>query len=56
MTLTVPIGVIGLFLSVAPAWAGGFNAEVDFVTRASTGNLFTIAESNSRSTAPTTPG
>ncbi len=47
MTLTVPIGVIWLVLSavIAPAWAGNFNAEVDFVTRASIGNLFAIAES-----------
>jgi putative membrane protein len=47
MTLTVPIGVIGLVLSVAvaPAWAGDSNAAVDFVTRASVGNLFAIAES-----------
>jgi putative membrane protein len=45
MALTVPIGVIALFLSVAPAWAGDFNAEVDFVTRASNSNLFAIAES-----------
>ena len=47
MILTVPIGVIGLVLSVAlaPAWAGGRSAEVDFMTRASIGNLFAIAES-----------
>jgi putative membrane protein len=45
MTLTFPVGVIGLLLSVAPAWAGDFSAEVDFVTRASTANLFATAES-----------
>jgi putative membrane protein len=45
VTLTVPLSVIGLVLSVAPAWAADFSAEVDFVTRASNGNLFAIAES-----------
>jgi hypothetical protein len=55
MTLTVPISVIGLLLSVAPALAGGFNAEVDFLTRASTGNLFAIRSRSSHSTALTTP-
>ncbi len=47
MTLVVPIGVIGLVLSaaLAPAWAGDPSTEVDFVTRASIGNLFAIAES-----------
>jgi putative membrane protein len=45
MTLTVPLSVIGLVLSVAPAWAADFSAEVDFVTRASNSNLFAIAES-----------
>ncbi|HUC18697.1 MAG TPA: DUF4142 domain-containing protein [Acetobacteraceae bacterium] len=45
--MTIPICVIGLVLSlaVAPARAGDFNAEVDFVTRASIGNLFAITES-----------
>ena len=45
MTLTVPIGVIGLVLSVAPAWAADFSAELDFLTRASNSNLFAIEES-----------
>ncbi len=45
MTLTAPVGLIGLVLSVAPAWAGDFSAEVDFVTRASNANLFATAES-----------
>jgi putative membrane protein len=44
MTLTIPIGVIALLLS-APALAVDFNAEADFVTRASRGNLFAIVES-----------
>jgi putative membrane protein len=46
MTLTVPLGVIGLVLSVAAAWAGDFSAELDFVTRASNSNLFAIEESH----------
>lgn len=37
--------VWGLLLSIAPAWAGEFNAEVDFVTRASKVNLVASAES-----------
>ena len=45
MTLMVPICIIGMVLSVAPARAANFNAERDFVTRASIGNLFAIAES-----------
>lgn len=45
MTTAVTVGAIGLFLSGAAALAGEFNAEVDFVTRASTANLFAIAES-----------
>lgn len=45
MALTVPIVIIGLVLSLAPAWAGDFSAETDFVTRASNSNLFAIAES-----------
>ena len=45
VTLKVPMGIIGLVLSVAPAWAADAKAEVDFVTRASIGNLFAIAES-----------
>ena len=55
MTLTVRIGVIGLVLSVAPAWAEGFNAEVDFVARASSANLVAVEESRlalDRSGAP----
>jgi putative membrane protein len=45
MTLTVSIGVVGLALSVVPAWAADFSAELDFVTRASNTNLFAIEES-----------
>jgi putative membrane protein len=45
MTLSVPVVVFGLVLSVAPAWAGDFSAEVDFVTRAANGNVFAVAES-----------
>jgi putative membrane protein len=45
MTLTVRIGVIGFLLSAAPIWAAEFNAEADFVTRASNSNLFAIEES-----------
>lgn len=45
MNLTVRIGVMVLVLSVAPIWAAEFNAEADFVTRASNSNLFAIAES-----------
>jgi putative membrane protein len=37
--------VVGLALSVVPAWAADFSAELDFVTRASNSNLFTIEES-----------
>ncbi|HEY5205499.1 MAG TPA: DUF4142 domain-containing protein [Roseiarcus sp.] len=44
MNLTGAI-VVGLVLSVAPAWAKDFNAELDFVTRASNSNLFAIEES-----------
>ena len=45
MTLRVPIGVIALVLSAAPVSAGDFNAEVDFVTRASNSDLFAVEES-----------
>ena len=45
MTLTVSIGVVGLVLSVVPAWAADFSAELDFVTRASNANLFAVKES-----------
>jgi putative membrane protein len=37
--------VIGVALLVTPACAGDAKAEIDFVTRASIGNLFAIAES-----------
>jgi putative membrane protein len=37
--------VLGFGLLVTPAWAGDAKAEIDFVTRASIGNLFAIAES-----------
>jgi putative membrane protein len=42
---TVLIGVVGLVLTAAPAWAGDAKAEVDFLTRASGANLVSIAES-----------
>jgi putative membrane protein len=45
MTLTVPIGIVGLVLSVVPVWAADFSAELDFVTRASNSNLLAIEES-----------
>ncbi len=45
MTHKVLIGLVGLALSAAPAWAGDAKAEIDFVTRASMGILFAIAES-----------
>jgi putative membrane protein len=45
MTLTVRIGVIALVLSAASVRAGDFNAEADFLTRASNSNLFAISES-----------
>ena len=45
MTLTVPLSVIALVLSLAPAWAADSSAEVDFLTRASNSNLFAIEES-----------
>jgi putative membrane protein len=37
------IAIIGFILLASPAWAG--KDEIDFVTRASVGNLFAIAES-----------
>src|SRR5260370_8200099 len=37
--------VVGLALSVVPAWAADFSAELDFLTRASNSNLFAIEES-----------
>src|ERR1700722_4801619 len=45
MTLTVPLSVIALVLSSAPAWAVDSSAEVDFLTRASNANLFAVEES-----------
>ena len=45
MTRTVLIAAIGLVLSMAPAKAEDAKAEIDFVTRASIGNLAAIAES-----------
>jgi hypothetical protein len=45
LTPTVPVGVIGLVLSVAPALAGDFSAELDFLTRDSNSDLFAIEES-----------
>jgi putative membrane protein len=45
MTLTFPIGVIGLVLWASAAFAENFSAEVDFLTRASNSNLFAIEES-----------
>lgn len=45
MALAVPTRVLGLLLSVAPAWAADFSAERDFVTRAANSNLFATAES-----------
>jgi putative membrane protein len=45
MTLTFPIGVIGLVLWASAALAEDFSAEVDFLTRASNSNLFAVAES-----------
>jgi putative membrane protein len=36
---------LALLLSATPAWAGAFNAEVDFVTRASNADLVAAAES-----------
>jgi len=37
--------VVGLALSVVPAWAADFSAELDFLIRASNTNLFAIEES-----------
>ncbi len=45
MTLTVPLSVIALVLSLAPVWAADSSAEVDFLTRASNANLFAVEES-----------
>ena len=43
MTRTFSTGVIAFALLAGPAWAG--KDEADFVTRASIGNLFAIAQS-----------
>lgn len=45
MTTIFAICLIALSLLVTPAWAGDANDEIDFVTRASIGNLFAIEES-----------
>jgi putative membrane protein len=45
MTTISSMCLIALSLLVTPAWAGDANDEIDFVTRASVGNLFAIAES-----------
>ena len=45
MSLKIRVGFLGLLLSAGLARAGDFNAEVDFVTRASTANLVAVAES-----------
>ena len=41
----ISICLVGLVLLVTPARAGDAKAEIDFVTRASIGDLFAIAES-----------
>ena len=45
VTAIFSMSVIGFALLVTPACAGDAKAEIDFVTRASIGNLFAIAES-----------
>jgi putative membrane protein len=45
MNRILPICVAALVLSSTPSWAADASAEIDFVTRASTGHLFAIAES-----------
>jgi putative membrane protein len=45
MIVIFSICVLGFGLLVTPAWAGDAKAEIDFVTRASIGNLFAITES-----------
>jgi putative membrane protein len=45
VTVIFSMCVLGFGLLVTPAWAGDAKAEIDFVTRASIGNLFAIAES-----------
>jgi putative membrane protein len=48
--------VVGLALSVVPAWAADFSAEVDFLTRASNSNLFAIEESRLAADRTRAPG
>jgi putative membrane protein len=45
VTAIFSICVLGFGLLMTPAWAGDAKAEIDFVTRASVGHLFAIAES-----------
>jgi putative membrane protein len=45
VTVIFSMCVLGFGLLVTPAWAGDAKAEIDFVTRASIGNLFAITES-----------
>jgi putative membrane protein len=45
MTRTIVIGMIVLGLATTPAWAADAKAEIDFVSRASIGNLIAIAAS-----------
>ena len=45
MTTISSMCLIALSLLATPAWAGDVNDEIDFVNRASVGNLFAIAES-----------
>ena len=45
MTRMFSVCAIGFALLVTPAWAADAKDEIDFVTRASIGNLFAIAES-----------
>jgi putative membrane protein len=45
MTTIFSMCVMGFVLLATPAWAADAKAEIDFVTRASIGHLFAIAES-----------
>ncbi len=45
MTKMFSVCAIGFALLATPAWAADAKDEIDFVTRASIGNLFAIAES-----------
>jgi putative membrane protein len=45
MTTILSMCVMGFVLLATPAWAADAKAEIDFVTRASIGHLFAIAES-----------